>query len=144
MTVSFKVVDNRSSISSKIKELSQSLDNYKEYFLQGMADEIILTSPVDTGTYITSHTLSNGTQGGFTSSFGKPKGRSFTEYAQKGLDALYGDISAIGDDWTSARFSNIALHASDVEYEHGYAVYTTARNKANLISKQAAERARAS
>lgn len=143
MPVSFKVVDNRTSISRKIKELEDQITNYRTYFLQGMAEQVVLESPVDTGTYITSHTISSSIPGGMTSSVGKPKNQDWGTYAQIGLDKLFADIDALPDKTlTSIRMSNTAEHAGYVEYELGYAPYTTVRNMANVISAQAAAKAK--
>ena len=143
MTVSFKVIDNRTSISGKIKDMERQLENYKVFFLQGMAEEIILASPVDTGTYITSHTISSSIPGGFTSSLGKPKNQDFSTYAQIGLNGLFSDIEAVRDlDLTAIRISNVSGHAHVVEYELGYAPYTMARDKASIISQTAAIKAK--
>lgn len=144
MPVSFKVVDNRTNVSKKIEELNNKLENYGKYFLEGMATQIVLTSPVDTGTYMEAHELGMGTSGGYSSSYGKPKNQDYNAYAQSTLDRLIAAIDSLGENWTNARFSNNALHASDVEYEHGYAVYTMARNKAPLIAQEAAQRAKGS
>jgi hypothetical protein len=145
MAVSFKVVDNRTSISKKIKQLQDELVDYRTFFLQGMATEVIFASPVDTGTYITNHTISNNTPGGSASSVGKPKGQDYGTYAQIGLDKLFSDIDALGDNnLTSVRLTNISEHAGYVEYELGYAPYTTTRNKANVISAEAAAKAKGS
>ena len=142
MPVSFKVVDNRTNISKKIQELNNQLENYGKFFLEGMANEIVLASPVDTGTYMESHSLGQTTPTGFNSSFGKPKKQPYDTYAQATLNRLYASIESLGGDWTTAKFSNIALHANEVEYEHGYGVYTMARDKAPLIAQEAAQRAK--
>ena len=142
MPVSFKVVDNRTSISKKIAELNQQLDSYGKFFLADMASQIVLTSPVDTGTYMESHNLGSSSVGGSESSFGKPRNQDYNNYAQPTLDRLTASIEGLGDNWTNAVFSNNALHADKVEYEHGYGVYTMARNLAPEISKRAAERAK--
>ena len=144
MPVSFKVVDNRTNVSKKIEQLNNQLENYGKYFLEGMATEIVLNSPVDTGTYMEAHSLGTTTANGFSSSYGKPKNQDYNAFAQPALDRLLASISSLGENWTNARFSNNALHASDVEYEHGYAVYTIARNKAPIIAQEASQRAKGS
>lgn len=143
MPVSFKVVDGRTSIAEKILQVEQKVKNYRKFFLQGMAEQVILESPVDTGTYITSHSISSNTPGGMTSSVGKPKNQDWGTYAQIGLDKLFADIDALPDKTlTSIRMSNTAEHAGYVEHELGYAPYTTVRNMANVISAQAAAKAK--
>ena len=143
MAVSFKVIDNRTSFSKKIKELEQKLDSFRTYFLEEMATEIIFLSPVDTGTYITSHVVSTNIPGNFTSSFGKPRNQDYTTFANEGLSNLYEDIAALPDDanLNLVRFTNTSIHASDVEYLHGYSTYTIARSRANVIAANAAAKA---
>ena len=122
MAVSFKVIDNRSNISRKIKELQDQLGNYKTYFLQGMANSLIANSPVDTGNYVQDYN---------------------TQY-QLGLDRLSADITALADnDLNNVVFTNVAVYAYDVEYTYGHAPFTITRNLASTISSDAAARAKA-
>ena len=152
MPVSFKVVDNRTNVSKKIEQLNNQLENYGKYFLEGMATEIVLNSPVDTGTYMDAHSLGNTRAKGLVTSTGKPKGQSHNEYAQAARDRLVASIESLGENWTNAIFSNNAAHAYLVEYAFGSddgrgtygAPYTIARNKAPIIAQEAAQRAKGS
>tara|TARA_R110000744_G_scaffold86001_1_gene168057 strand:- start:4514 stop:4951 length:438 start_codon:yes stop_codon:yes gene_type:complete len=144
MAVSFKVIDNRSNISRKIKELQDQLGNYKTYFLQGMANSLIANSPVDTGNYVTSFRVGNSRATGFTDSIGKPKNQDYNTQYQLGLDRLSADITALADnDLNNVVFTNVAVYAYDVEYTYGDAPFTITRNLASNISKDAAARAKA-
>ena len=144
MAVSFKVIDNRSNISRKIKELQDQLGNYKTYFLQGMANSLITNSPVDTGNYVQSFRVGNSRASGFTDSIGKLRDRNYSIEMQEGLDQLSADITALGDNnLNNVVFTNIAVYAYDVEYTYGHAPFTITRNLASTISSDAAARAKA-
>jgi hypothetical protein len=145
--VRFKILDNRTSIAQKIKEQERQLNNYRDFFLEGAATEVILESPVDTGTYITSHEIKAGRgSSGSSSSKGKPRNQPYEPYANEGLSSLFADIEALPEAsaLSMVSISNYSEHARDVEYTHGYAPYTTLRDKANVIAARAAERAKAS
>jgi hypothetical protein len=143
MSVAFKVIDNRTSFSSKIKDLEQKLDNYRTFFLQGTADVLIMNSPVITGNYANSFTVGTSRASGSTSSFGKEKDYDYGTHLQTGIDSLYADIARLPDaGLTSIVFTNKAEYAYDVEYTLGHAPFTKARNLASQISDKAAARAR--
>lgn len=145
--IRFKIIDNRTNVSKKIKEEEEKLINYRNFFLEGVAKELVLRSPVDTGTYIKSHqiTTNRGGRGNFSTSKGKARGQPYTPNANEGLSSLYSDINSLPKNLTLSGLtvSNYSTHANEVEYKHGYAPYTTVRNKANIIADKAAQRAKA-
>jgi hypothetical protein len=150
MAVSFKVIDNRTSISKKIKELEQKLDNFRRYFLEAMAHDLITLSPADTGNYIQSHRIAYGTVGGTTTSIGKKryKGAAKGMFAPAAEAQLLSDIAALPTDgaMTSIKFTNIAEYADKVEYTGWqytgpYKTYTITRNRANIHVESAAAKA---
>jgi hypothetical protein len=144
MAVSFKVIDNRSNVSRKIKELQDQLVNYKTYFLQGMANSLIANSPVDTGNYVTSFRVGNSRSTEVTDSIGKPRGENYNEQYELGINKLSADITALADnDLNNVVFTNVAVYAYDVEYTYGDAPFTITRNLAPTISSDAAARAKA-
>lgn len=144
MAVSFKVIDNRSNISRKIKELQEQLGNYKTYFLQGMANSLIANSPVDTGNYVTSFRVGNSRSTEVTDSIGKPRGKNYNKQYELGINKLSADITALADnDLNNVVFTNVAVYAYDVEYTYGHAPFTITRNLASTISSDAAARAKA-
>tara|TARA_R110000850_G_scaffold99506_3_gene206158 strand:+ start:640 stop:1098 length:459 start_codon:yes stop_codon:yes gene_type:complete len=150
MPVSFKVIDNRTSISKKIKDMERQLENYKVFFLQDMAEYIVSLSPVDTGTYIMSHNLASNTVGGVTKSDGKPRNQPYQPFVDAALSKLFSQIAGLSDsELSSLKFTNTAFHANKVEYESNLlkdpskgAVYTSARREANNISSRAAIKAK--
>jgi len=140
----FKVVDNRASIAAKLEKLERTIEDFSTEYLRGMANSIVLDSPVDTGTYMEAHRVGTSPASGSVSSHGKPKNQPFGTVAQNELNRLYIDIDRLeGAELNTVYFSNIAEHATQVEYEHGYEVYSRAKSKSPQIASQAAARARA-
>ena len=56
--IKFKLVDNRTRVSKKIKELQEKLEEFPKEFMRITADIVIENSPVDTGTYMDAHDVS--------------------------------------------------------------------------------------
>lgn len=142
--VKLKIVDNRASIAAKIRRLELLIDDFSQEYMRGMANSIVLDSPVDTGTYMEAHRIGPTPASGSMSSHGRPKNQPFGTVAQSELNRLYIDIDRLeGVELNTIYFSNIAEHATEVEYQHGYEVYSRARNKSPQIAAQAAARAKA-
>ena len=53
--IKFKIIDNRTKVSKRIKELEQKLEEFPKEFMKITADVIIKNSPVDIGTYMDVH-----------------------------------------------------------------------------------------
>ena len=141
--VRFKVIDKRNSLTSQILEEEKRLDRFRDAYLQELASKVILYSPVDTGTYITSHQIKpgRGGSGNFSSSNGKPKGQPYQPFADTGLANLFSDIEALPE--VSLDFitiSNYSQHAYSVEYEFGDPPYTSVRSEASNIAEKVAQR----
>jgi hypothetical protein len=142
--VQLKIVDNRASVSEKINKLDRILTDFSQEYMRGMAESIVLDSPVDTGTYMESHRISSSPQTGSVSSHNKPRNQAYGPIAQSELNRLYAEIDRLeGTELNTIYFSNISEHATQVEYEHGYEVYSRARSKSSVIADQAAARAKA-
>ena len=142
--VQFKVVDNRKVTAAAIKEMSRRLEGFQEEFLQGIASSIVLDSPVDTGTYMEAHNVGLTPETGTKSSSGKPKNQPYGVFAQPTLDRLFSEIGSLASsDLDTIYFSNSANRAANVEYEHGYEVYSRAKRKAPQIAEEAAAKVRA-
>ena len=135
--ISFKILDNRRKVAKKVKELEQKLDKFKEVFLQKCAVDIVLNSPVDTGTYMDAHTISNTRYAPFTSSQGKPRKQDWQTYADAAIERMFAQIANLPGDISSARVSNGAGHANIVEYSLGYAPYTTTKNRLDVLAEEA-------
>lgn len=133
------------SIKDKLGQVEKKLDIFLFNVLHGFANEIIFHSmdTVDTGTYVTSHKFSLGPLVESTSSHGKPRRQDPSAKSQDGLNNLAADIASFGDLRTHSRFflQNVSYHALQVEYDHGYAVYTKTKNRRNVIIQEAVAKA---
>ena len=122
-------------LTALIQKIEQDLQDVRNEFLTSMAQDIVTSSKptVDTGAYITSHSIRT-TRGGGRSrtSHNKPRGQSPEAKAAEALDQLMGDIAALPADQEQVFLSNNAPHANIVEYTHGYAVYEGVRNRAKI------------
>ena len=99
--------------------------------LTAIATTAVQYSPVDTGAYVTSHSLQAGsnTYGRGYSSSNKPRGQDDRVKKAEALDNLMGDIAKLDlQDMTKVTLRNDSPHAQTVEYKHGYAVYAKVRN----------------
>lgn len=142
--VALKVLDKRQVSAKAIEEMAKLVEGFKEEYLQGVASSVVLDSPVDTGTYMESHNIGTTPRGGSTSSRGKPKGQPYGVYAQPTLNRLFTEIELLADvDVDKVYIYNTAEHATSVEYEHGYEVYSRAKNKAKQIAEEAAAKVKA-
>lgn len=125
-------------VSSLIQKIEKDLQDVRDIFLTNMAEDIVQStiSPkaaVDTGAYITSHSIrSTRGAGRSRSSHGKPRGQNPEAKAAEALEQLMGDIAALPADQQEVYLTNNAPHANIVEYTHGYAIYEGVRNRAKI------------
>lgn len=136
------VIVNR-SLDGKFKKLEQMLEGYTEIYAQKMAEQIVLRSPVDTGTYMEGHNLGVSAVGASSSSKGKPRKQPYQPYAQAALNQLFMQASALPHNSNRIVFSNNSFHADEVEYKHGYAPYRSAAREHSRIAKEAEAEAKA-
>lgn len=141
MTV-VRVQVNR-GLDGKFQKLEQMVEGFRDLYLQGMSEQLVLNSPVDTGTYITGHHVGTSAVGASRSSEGKPRQQPFQPYAQEGLGQLFSDVAALPDSANSVVFSNDTFHSDEVEYEHGYAPYRKTAREHSRVAAQAAAEAKA-
>ena len=130
-------------LDGKFQKLEQMIEGYRDLYLQGMSEQLVLYSPVDTGTYITGHHVGPTEVGASRSSQGKPRQQAYEPYAQEGLNQLFADIQALPDSANRVVFSNDAFHSDEVEYEHGYAPYRKTAREHSRVAAQAATEAKA-
>ena len=127
-------------LDGKFQKLENMLDGYRDLYLSEMASQLVLYSPVDTGTYITGHHIKTTAVGASRSSEGKPRQQPYEQFAQDALNELSVEISQLPEAATQVVFSNDTFHSDEVEYEHGYAPYRkTAREHSRAADKAAAE-----
>lgn len=145
----FKLIDNRRREADVIRDMGRKLEGFSGIFLKKLASEIVELSPVDTGTYMDSHSITQGKTRpeAVDSSHGKPRGQIKEPFAQAAISRLFAQIDAIEPNG-EAYVSNSAVHAKIVEYggsswQRGpYAVYRSARAKTPIFAREAAAEAK--
>lgn len=141
--ISFRILGNTGALANKIRELESQIDVFKTEILSESANFLIVSSPVDTGTYMDSHHVGNSAVVGATSSFGKPVKQPWETHASQAQERLNSEIAAIPKDSRRVVFSNTSIHADSVENEHGYAPFSHMRSRLPEIVDRAAARAKA-
>ena len=141
--IKFKLVDNRTRVSKRIKELEQKLEEFPKEFMKITADVIIKNSPVDTGTYMDAHQI--GTSESITTSHGKPHNQPYSNFAEAARDRLYSQINGLDVDGSNWFITNNSAHAVRVEYVGwdnvpAYSPYTIARGYAPIALEEAKAR----
>jgi hypothetical protein len=135
------------SLTALIKKVEEDLDEVRDIFLHKVAQDLVNSSKpfVDTGAYITSHSITT-TRGAGRSrtSDNKPKRQDPNAKATEALSQLASDIAAIPNDQTIVYMTNNAPHANVVEYKHGYHVYGSVRNRSKLHLQDAINQVRGS
>jgi hypothetical protein len=107
------------SFQEQIKSLEQDLDLLRDEVLRGLADEIIIRSPVDSGAYVRGHQAVAGRSAGgqFTGNLvSNPTSANPEAEREIGRNNLYADIEALPKEATNVSFNNRVPHASKVEY----------------------------
>ena len=98
--------------------------------MEGLADAIIEASPVDTGTYVTSHAVYEGSTTSdfpaFFSSLGRPRGQDENQMRAMGRAKLSTFIENLDFRESSFVFGNESEHRHDVENIWRYKVFTAA------------------
>ena len=134
------------SFTEVIRKLEENLEDVRNEFLKGMAREVVLPSPVDTGTYVMSHNVGDRSAAGqFTGNirYIGPPGQDRASMQQEALTKLYTQIDSLPAEQTVVSLSNNAPHANIVEsgganWTRGpYKIYETARNNAPRILQDA-------
>lgn len=140
------------SFTQAIRKIEQDLEDVRNEFLKGMAREVVLSSPVDTGTYVMSHNVGERSAAGqFTGNirYIGPPGQNKGTMQQVALFKLYTQIDALPAEQTRVSLSNKSAHANIVEdggwgwKRSAYKVYTVARNNAPRILQDAVNKVKA-
>ena len=141
--IKFKLIDNRTRVSKKIKELQEKLEEFPKELMRITADIIIENSPVDTGTYMDAHQI--GTSESITTSHGKPHNQPYSNFASEARDRLYSQINGLNVDGSDWFITNNSAHSIRVEYTGwdkvpAYSPYTIARGYAPIALEEAKAR----
>lgn len=134
------------SFTSMLKSVEQDLDKVKTVFLNKVAEDLVRLSPVDTGTYVSNHSITKSSgSGGRKNSHGKPK----DDGSAKGdaLNKLQSDIASLSPTDTVCYIGNRSPYANRVEYSGWgstppYAVFTQTRALAPERLREAVQEVR--
>jgi hypothetical protein len=124
------------SFASIIKKIEQDLDQVRDEFLRNVAQDLVASSPVDTGTYVSNHSITTSSgSGGTKNSHGK--GPDNGTARSEALSKLNGQISALPPEVTTVYIANRSPYANRVEYSGWrntapYQVFTSVRNRAGI------------
>lgn len=130
-------------LDGKFRKPQQLLDGFLELYLHEMASQLVLYSPVDTGTYITGHHVGLDAVEPSRSSEGKDRNQDHSRFAQEAMNSLSAEIKQIPENSLRVVFSNDAYHWHKVEYEHAYAPYRKTANEHKRMAQKAEQTARA-
>lgn len=117
------------------KQIEQDLVQIRDQFLINVAEDLVnttvATNTVDTGAYITSHSITTTRGAGRArSSHNKPTGQDPSAKAKEAMSGLMGDIAALPNTETEIFITNNSPHASVVEYTLGRYILSTVRQNA--------------
>lgn len=128
------------SLTALINKVEQELDAVRDEFLRNVAEDLVNSSPVDTGTYVRNHSITTSSgSGGRQNSHGKPPDNGTAR--ADALDKLNGQIAGLPKDTTTVYIANRSPYANKVEYSgwmgkekktEPYFVYTSVRNRAGI------------
>lgn len=139
------------SFTDKLRKVEQDLDLIRTEFLKELATEVVRSSPVDTGTYVTSHNIGERSAAGqFTGNirYIGPPGQNEQAMQNQALNKVISQIIALPTRQAVVSLSNSSAHANIVEYggaswrRSGYAVYQNARSRAPSLLKAVVNRVR--
>lgn len=139
------------SFAAIISKIEKDLEGVRDEFLKEISKDLVSesTSPVWSGQYVTSHSISTSSAAGqFTGNIGgenfAPKTSVPEAYRSEGLANLLGDIAALPPQATTIYINNNAPHAKIVEFggrrtpAHG--VFSGVSNRAGLHLQTAINR----
>jgi len=129
--IKMKILDNRFKVFQKIKELEEKLEQLPKAYMKELATEVVLHSPVDTGTYMDHHNI--GEVGVPVNSHGKPKGQDWQPFADNAIERMFYQIDNLPNDTTRYFISNSAVYAEKVELEHMPYTIAKASAEKNLL-----------
>jgi len=133
------------NLSSIIRQIETDLQTVRDQFLINVAEDLVTSSKsfVDTGAYITSHSITT-TRGAGRSrtSHNKPTGQDANAKAEESFSQLMGDIASLSPEQEIVYIANNAPHANLVEYKHVHNVYTSVRSRASAHLQDVINRVR--
>lgn len=132
-----KVIDNRSNLFRKLKELEENLDELHTQLIIKTAVSLVSTSPVDTGAYMDSFNVAEGrSRAGGVSSKGKPQNQPWETHATDAIARM--STQARSTNAGVATISNNAPHNRAVEEKYSPFGITRARRATIVADAKAA------
>jgi hypothetical protein len=129
------------SFNSQLKKVQEDLQSIRTEFLYNVAEDLIMSSPIDTGTYVRNHSITATTgSGGKQNSYGKPPDDGSA--VSDAIDKLVGQINGLSPEETKVYIANRSPYANKVEFggwgpTPPYRVYTNVESRANNHLKDA-------
>lgn len=107
------------TLRKQLEDLTNRLEGFQKIFLNKVADDLVSRSPVDTGAYVESNTISTSRSAGRSRSSAirktSPNPEQNRELARR---QLAGDIAGIPNEATKVYITNRSPHTSFVEARH--------------------------
>lgn len=134
------------NISQIIQRVEKDLGDIQKLFLVALAEDIVDTSPVDSGNYVKGHSIQTGVGsagGQFTGNLANaPKSTNPQGEKDQAMAKLRGQIQALPENLSMVSINNNVPHAYKVEYggwatKGPYQVYENAYNRANIHLQEA-------
>jgi hypothetical protein len=136
-------------LGSILKRVEEQLDEVRDGFLHKMAETVVGFSPVDSGAYVESHSITTRSGSGRArSSDARPSRQIPEEKRGVALDQLQADIESLPRDTTKVYLNNRSPHNKAVEYgghnwrRGGYYVYERTRALAPALLEEAIQEAK--
>ena len=118
-------------VAEHMATLNRNVERMNSAVLNNLADVAISMSPVDTGTYITSHAIYEGDNLGsiakIYSSIGKPGGQDRGGFESTGRAKLTAMIEVLDHSTGNYIFGNESEHRREVEVDLRYGVFRATR-----------------
>jgi len=119
--VQFKAISKLDTSRDLLRRFEEAAVEVKKDVMRGLAAEVVVNSPVDTGNYMLSHEIvAGGRDGGFpqnpTNSHGLPRRQSRGDKASAALGMLMAQVETIQPTDVAFMLRNSAVYAARVEY----------------------------
>lgn len=129
------------TLLSVLRTVERRAEAVVPIFLEKIASTAVSRSPVDTGAYVTSHTITTSTGAGRSrTSHNKPRNQDVQQKKDEAFNQLMGDIASIPPTMPNIYFTNRSPHARYVEGLYG--VFDVVKSTANTHLEDAVEEAR--
>jgi len=109
-----RVIINR-GLDGKFQKITEDLEEFGQIYGRMTAEDLVLNSPVDTGTFMDSYYAGVGYTGGSNSSKGKPRKQPWAPYAEDAITRMSSQVAALKG-------------STQMEYDHGYRPFGKASN----------------